>query len=158
MPNQAPNPASPQPIEIVLPIEGMTCACCVNRIERFLRKADGVLEANVNLATEQATVRVDPAVAGREELVAAVERAGYDVRPEPSQAELDAAALASVDPEADRRHRSQRRLLVQSLVSLAVAFALMLAMYLPQTAISLQTLNWLALILAALALVICGRR
>src|SRR3954447_15122619 len=85
-----------QPIEIVLPIDGMTCASCVNRIERFLRKADGVLEANVNLATEQRTVRVDPAVAGREELVAAVERAGYDVRPEPSQAELDAAALASV--------------------------------------------------------------
>ena len=53
------------PIELSLAIEGMTCASCVNRIERFLRKADGVLEANVNLATERATVRFDPTVAGR---------------------------------------------------------------------------------------------
>lgn len=43
------------PIEIVLPVEGMTCASCVNRIERFLRKTPGVAEASVNLATERAT-------------------------------------------------------------------------------------------------------
>ena len=49
------------PIEIVLPIEGMTCASCVNRIERFLKKTPGVEEASVNLATERATVRLDPA-------------------------------------------------------------------------------------------------
>jgi Cu+-exporting ATPase len=158
MPNQGPDPASPQPIEIVLPIDGMTCASCVNRIERFLRKADGVLDANVNLATEQATVRVDPALAGRAELVAAVERAGYDVRPEPSQAELDAAAIAAIDPEAERRRRSQRRLLTQSLVSLATAAALMLAMYLPHNAVPLETLNWLALVPATLIQIVCGRR
>jgi Cu+-exporting ATPase len=70
------------PIEIVLPIEGMTCASCVNRIERYLNKTDGVVQANVNLATERATVTVDPSVTGRSELVAAVEAAGYDVRPE----------------------------------------------------------------------------
>ena len=39
------------PIELVLPIEGMTCASCVNRIERFLKKTPGVEEASVNLAT-----------------------------------------------------------------------------------------------------------
>ena len=43
------------------PVEGMTCASCVNRIERYLRKVDGVAEANVNLATEQAAVRFNPA-------------------------------------------------------------------------------------------------
>ena len=51
-------------IELDLPIEGMTCASCVNRVERFLRKADGVVQASVNLATEQATVRFDPSVVG----------------------------------------------------------------------------------------------
>ena len=45
-------------IELSLPIEGMTCASCVNRVERFLRGTDGVVEANVNLATEQAAVRL----------------------------------------------------------------------------------------------------
>src|SRR4051812_50214457 len=96
MPNQAPDLTSTQPIEIVLPIDGMTCASCVNRIERFLRKADGVMEANVNLATEQATVRVDPALAGRAELVAGGERGGYDVRPQPGQGGGDAAGAGGV--------------------------------------------------------------
>ena len=66
---QPPTTLAPQPIEIILPIEGMTCASCVNRIERFLHKTPGVAEASVNLATEKATVRVDPSVAGREDLV-----------------------------------------------------------------------------------------
>ena len=47
-------------IEIVsFPVEGMTCASCVNRITRFLNKVEGVEEANVNLASESATVRYD---------------------------------------------------------------------------------------------------
>ena len=77
-------PALPEmpAIELTLPIEGMTCASCVNRVERFLRKTDGVLEANVNLATEQALVRFDPAVVGSDELERAVEAAGYNVRAE----------------------------------------------------------------------------
>ena len=75
-------PDAAQPIEIVLPIEGMTCASCVNRIERFLKKTPGVEQAAVNLATERATVLVDPGTAGRDELVRAVEAAGYEVRPE----------------------------------------------------------------------------
>src|SRR6185295_3417772 len=66
--------------EIRLPIEGMTCGSCVNRIERFLRATDGVEEANVNLATEIATIRYLPEVADEDRLVAAVEAAGYDVR------------------------------------------------------------------------------
>src|SRR3954447_14467694 len=78
-------PTSPlpvQPLEIVLDVQGMTCASCVNRIERYLRRADGVLEANVNLATERATVLVDATLTGRRDLVRAVEAAGYDVRPD----------------------------------------------------------------------------
>ena len=45
-----------------LPITGMTCAACVVRNEKALRKLDGVAEANVNFATEKATVTYDPAV------------------------------------------------------------------------------------------------
>ena len=50
--------------EVQLPIEGMSCASCVNRIERYLRKTPGVAEANVNLATEVATVTYLPEIAG----------------------------------------------------------------------------------------------
>src|SRR4051812_3228444 len=87
-------------IELSLPIEGMTCASCSNRVERFLRKADGVIDANVNLATEQATVRFDPRLVGRDELAHAVEAAGYNVRAETSvedTASLDAAAAADAE-------------------------------------------------------------
>src|SRR5450759_2207143 len=60
---------------VAFPIEGMTCASCVNRITRFLRKVDGVEEANVNLATESATVRYDGSRVDVAGLVAAVEAA-----------------------------------------------------------------------------------
>ena len=55
----APTPAT-APAELTVPVVGMTCASCVNRIERFLSRADGVSDATVNLATERATVRFDP--------------------------------------------------------------------------------------------------
>jgi Cu+-exporting ATPase len=62
-----------------LDIEGMTCASCVNRIERYLRKIEGVDQATVNLATERASVVAGPRV-GADEIIAAVEAAGYDAR------------------------------------------------------------------------------
>jgi len=61
---------------VELPITGMTCASCANRIERKLNKLDGVT-ASVNYATERATVDFDPAVVAPERLVEQVEAAGY---------------------------------------------------------------------------------
>jgi Cu+-exporting ATPase len=62
-------------VEVRLELEGMHCASCAARIERQLNRLDGV-EASVNLATEQATVHYPPDV-GVEDLVAAVDAAGY---------------------------------------------------------------------------------
>jgi Cu+-exporting ATPase len=67
------------PRALALDIEGMTCASCVNRIERYLRKVEGVEDATVNLATERATVVAGPEV-GVDAIIAAVEEAGYDAR------------------------------------------------------------------------------
>jgi Cu+-exporting ATPase len=145
------NPTSP--IEIVLPIEGMTCASCVNRIERFLNKTDGVVQANVNLATERATISVDPAIAGRSELVAAVEAAGYDVRPE-----IESSSVFDSDPEAPARERERRQTLVQAVAAIAVAAALMLLMFWPQASIPMTSLNWIALIPATVIQAWAGRR
>ncbi|WP_168389843.1 heavy metal translocating P-type ATPase [Acinetobacter indicus] len=61
-----------------LSIQGMTCASCVGRVEKALKKVDGVEQANVNLATEQAVVE-SSAPLDRAALVKAIERAGYDV-------------------------------------------------------------------------------
>lgn len=58
-----------------LPIEGMTCACCVARVEKALKKVPGVLSAEVNLATEKAQVTVRGDSGAAEALIAAVEKA-----------------------------------------------------------------------------------
>jgi len=59
-------------------IQGMSCASCVGRVERALKKVPGVVSANVNLATEEARVEVDPAQVSAATLVDAVKGAGYD--------------------------------------------------------------------------------
>jgi len=71
-----------EPLEhtLELKIEGMTCASCVGRVERALRAAPGVLQAQVNLATERATVTLLEG-ADTAALVAAVEKAGYHAAP-----------------------------------------------------------------------------
>jgi len=66
--------------EITLEVEGMTCASCVGRVEKALRKVPGVLRASVNLATESAHVGVASTV-DADTLVRAVEKAGYHARP-----------------------------------------------------------------------------
>src|SRR5215213_4969294 len=60
-------------------VTGMTCASCVNRVEKALKKTNGVLDASVNLATERATVTYAPGVADFNTLQSAVEAAGYGV-------------------------------------------------------------------------------
>jgi Cu+-exporting ATPase len=79
---------------VELALEGMTCAACATRIERKLNKLDGV-EASVNFATEQAAVRYDPAAVGVDELIGAVEAAGYHAKlaAEAGEAEDRSAAL-----------------------------------------------------------------
>ena len=60
-----------------IPITGMSCASCANRIEKSIRGAPGVVSAGVNLATGRATVEYDPAVVGVREIIASVKDAGY---------------------------------------------------------------------------------
>jgi Cu+-exporting ATPase len=61
---------------VQLELEGMTCAACAARIDKALNKLDGV-EASVNFATEKAAIRYDDGRVALEDLVAAVEGAGY---------------------------------------------------------------------------------
>ncbi len=70
-------------IEHQFPIEGMTCASCVGRVERALKAVAGVKEVSVNLTTERATVNAASSTLAAS-LVAAVQKAGYSVGEEPS--------------------------------------------------------------------------
>jgi Cu+-exporting ATPase len=61
-----------------LPITGMTCAACANRIEKQLNKQAGVASASVNFATARATVNYDPEKTGIGKLIDVVKDTGYD--------------------------------------------------------------------------------
>jgi Cu+-exporting ATPase len=146
--------------ELSLPIEGMTCASCVNRIERFLRRTPGVDDATVNLATETATIRYRPSVADRAALVQAIEDSGYDVRPEaPAGPDAQPVSLADEFSADDHvRAREQRTLLLQASVSIALAVAIMVATFGPWTAFSMSQLNLVVIIPATIVQFWAGRR
>ena len=69
--------AAIQPIE--LSIDGMTCASCVARVEKALKKVSGVEQANVNLATERAWIQPNATVSSQD-LIRAIQKAGYDAK------------------------------------------------------------------------------
>ncbi len=85
-------------------LEGMTCASCATRIEKGLKKVPGVIDAQVNLATERGTVTYNPEQTGLEPIVQKVEAVGYKAtpieRPAPqhtsSPSESSASSTASV--------------------------------------------------------------
>ena len=81
---------------VELPITGMTCASCANRIERRLNKLDGVA-ATVNYATETATVDYDADSVAADQLVEAVAAAGY-------QATVPSAEPDDLGPGGGGRH------------------------------------------------------
>ncbi|MBM4340155.1 MAG: copper-translocating P-type ATPase [Deltaproteobacteria bacterium] len=65
--------------KVVLPIQGMTCASCVRRVEKALSSAKGVVQAVVNLATEKATVQYLPQEVSIRDLKKVVQEAGYQI-------------------------------------------------------------------------------
>ncbi|HEX6133613.1 MAG TPA: heavy metal translocating P-type ATPase [Longimicrobiales bacterium] len=67
---------------LTIPVTGMTCAACANRVQRRLERGEGVREAAVNFGTERATVVFDGEVTDAARLVELVRAAGYDARTE----------------------------------------------------------------------------
>jgi P-type Cu+ transporter len=121
-------------MSIELPILGMTCASCANRIERRLNTLDGVT-ASVNYATEKATVDFDATRVEPEQLVAAIESAGYHA--------VLPAAEPETAPEVDETAPLRQRLLISIALTLPV---LAMAMIPP---LQFDNWQWLSLSLAA---------
>ncbi|MGI8405252.1 MAG: heavy metal translocating P-type ATPase [Thermomicrobiales bacterium] len=158
-----PSTPAPDAGEAMLPIEGMTCASCVRRVEKALTKVPGVDAANVNLATEKASVTFDPARVDLMRLREAVEKAGYRVGviapPQPSQVSPsgDYKRAADEPDERETEHAHEiEDLKHKSFVSLAIGLLMMGAMYLP-TGVSMVTLAPFLLITAAVVQAWAGR-
>ncbi len=104
-----------------IPIRGMTCASCVEKIETQLRRLPGVINASVNFGTEKAAVEYFPSVLSLEDLRKAIRDAGY----EPVTVHDEAAA---VDYEKQAREREIRELGLKTLVGAVLSIPLLLAM------------------------------
>ncbi len=100
--------------DLELPITGMTCASCANRIERKLNKLDGVT-ATVNYATEKAAVTYEDGAVSTDDLLQAVRAAGYE-------AALPARddATAGDEPDADPTQALRQRVIASAVLSLPI--------------------------------------
>ena len=139
--------------EIALPIVGMTCASCVNRIDRFLRKADGVSEVSVNLATESATIRYLPEVTGAAELAQVISNAGYevpaaalDLAGRANEGEREAAREAMEATRVAAREREKRALLRDGVGATLFGLVAMAIMLQPWFLISMERVNWILIV------------
>jgi Cu+-exporting ATPase len=107
---------------VTLHVLEMSCASCVEAIEKSLARVDGVLSANVNLTTEEATVKFIPTAVTREGIVQAVRGAGYDVAAEAEEGQLE-------DREAAERAQHLRRARARLIFAASSSAAILVGTY-----------------------------
>lgn len=126
--------------DLALAVEGMTCAACSSRLEKALRRRDGVSAATVSLTAERADVRYDPTLIDEAGLTAAVEAAGFTARP-----------IDDDDPgddETAHRAAESRRAAALLAASAVLTAPLVADMALMLAGADLRVPGWLQLILA----------
>ncbi|QQZ10400.1 heavy metal translocating P-type ATPase [Heyndrickxia vini] len=84
-------------------IIGMTCAACATRIEKGLKKMDGVKEANVNLALEKSTIKYDPEVVSDQDFQKKIQGLGYDVVKEKTEFDITGMTCAACANRIEKR-------------------------------------------------------
>ena len=109
---------------ITLSITGMTCASCAQTVEKALNKAEGVLEVNVNLATEQATIEFDAGITKLSALEKVIEGAGFRV----VKKEAAEKEAGKIDEDILKVLRARRRFL-SAVIPAAVIMTLMMLHY-----------------------------
>ena len=139
-------------------VQGMTCAACVARVERTLKKLPGVQEATVNLATQSARVEFEPDKVSLDTIQTAVLNAGYE--PLPVQASAQASSRGGASEEEDLR----RDLRLAALFTIPLFIISMGPMVVPGMDTAMLRLlpekiwQWLELLLATPVLFGAGRR
>ncbi len=150
---------------ITLPVEGMTCASCVARIEKRLKKVDGVSSASANLATEKVDVSFDDRRTDLRTLAAAVEEAGYRlILPAGSPKDRRDAVQPRDEGELLREKTSRelrRDFLLAVALSIPIVIVSMIGMsqwFMRISPLSMEELNGLLLIVSTPVVFVSGRR
>ncbi len=110
------------PACVILQVEGMHCAGCVRRLENALLAECGVRASHVDLVTGQAIVETEGGKPSTEELIRAIENAGYQAK------KIDVAAGA--DQASDSQYRQAKEWLIRFLVALCLTVPLLALTYL----------------------------
>ena len=152
---------TPVTAQASLSVEGMTCASCVGRVERALKKTAGVLDATVNLATERANVTYLPDGTSLGQLKTTVRQAGYEVRDE-------APGKDRADTEREAREGELRKLKLSLTVAAIFTTPLILLVMIPMLIpgleaqlmrlVPMQTVFYLSFVLATVVQFGPGRR
>ena len=157
--------SSPNLHTLNLPVEGMTCASCVLRVEKALKKVDGVLEANVNLATEKVSVSFDEKKTDLQALSTAVTEAGYTLLlPELEATESGKPEISDVSGDS-HQHKAYEQLKKEFVFSAALAVPIMIVSMMSMTQwfmrwspLTADEVNKLLLVAATPVMFISGKR
>jgi len=111
-----------------LKIEGMTCAACAKNIERVSKKLPGVIEANVNFATEKLNISFEPSLVRTADIKKAIEKAGYKALEDES----------NVDMDKEKKEKEIKALWNRFLISAIFGVPLLLVAMVPMIALRLN--------------------
>lgn len=92
--------------KVSVKIQGMTCAACSTKVERALKKMEGVIEANVNLALEKATVEYDPGLINVEDISGRISSLGYVPVTEKTELKISGMACAACSAKLEKKLNS----------------------------------------------------
>ncbi len=112
---------------VTIPIGDMTCAACAQRVEKAIRKLEGVVSVSVNFATEKATVSYDPRQVRLSTIRGAIEKAGYKA--------LEVKKTAASDEDRARKQKEIRTLWTKFIVSAVFSLPLLYIAMVPMITI-----------------------
>ena len=118
---------------VTIPVAGMTCAVCAQRIEKAIGKLDGVVSISVNFAAEKATISYTPKKVKQSAIKEAITKAGYTP--------LEAAKIDSVDIDRKRKKKEIRTLYIKFIVASAFALPLLYVAMAPMIGMVISGVN-----------------
>src|SRR5664279_2056154 len=144
-----------------LPVEGMTCASCVLRVEKTLKKIEGVEDVNVNLATEKVTFTFNNSEANLNKIADAVEDAGYKIIL-PSKLNTTETSDSSYENDSAKRYAELKNSFIFSLIlTIPIMIINMVSMtnwFMRWSPLSMDYINRILFLLTTLIIFIPGRR
>jgi Cu+-exporting ATPase len=146
--------------KISLPVEGMTCASCVARVEKTVAKFEGISNVNVNLATEKVTLEYDPSAVDMKKLADTVEDIGYKLDLSVLQKEKESPAKSNdyVDSHLKELKSDLTFAIILTIPILIINMGMMWDNFFLNDILNTGQINKLLLILTTPVIFISGKR